>query len=317
MLSKLISWKSKVIRGGKEKIIATSVLVLGDVIVLSTGDKLSVDARLLSVQNFSVDESALTGESLAVSKQAEAILDSSGEAHRAFNMVFAGTAVVSGKALAIVVATANKTEYGKISSLVANVKKTSSFEFSIGKFSSFILKLTLVTLAFVILLNFIIKGSSVDWFQLIIFAIALAIGVIPEALPLVMTFAFSKGASTLAKKKVVVKRLSAVEDLGNIEILCSDKTGTLTENKMQVAARFASVKGKEEEVLLYTLLASDPSPERTDPFDEAITNASLRSGKSWMQDYQVLFDSPFDPKYLRNNILAIKDDKAIFLVRGA
>lgn len=317
MLSKLIAWKSKVIRGSKEKNIATSDLVLGDIIVLSTGDKISADARLLSVQNFSVDESALTGESVALIKQSEAMPAGLEGTHTALNMVFAGTSVSSGKATAIVLATANKTEYGKIASLVKSVKKTSGFELSISKFSSFILKLTLVTLAFVVLLNFVIKGGNIDWIQLIIFAIALAIGVIPEALPLVMTFAFSKGASNLAKKKVVVKRLSAVEDLGNIEILCSDKTGTLTENKMQVAARFASVKGKEEEVLLYSLLATDPSLERTDPFDEAIASAAAKNGKAWMQDYQVLFDSPFDPKYLRNNILAIKDEKAIFLVRGA
>jgi len=153
--------------------------------------------------------------------------------------------------------------------------------------------------------------------ELIIFAIALAIGVIPEALPLVMTFSFSKGAAKLAKKKVVVKRLSAVEDLGNIEILCSDKTGTLTENHLKVAARFASDKDKEEEVLLLSLLAASTATDSHDPFDNSIRLAAGKSGRQWKENYKVLFDSPFDPRYLRNNVLAERDGQVIFLVRGA
>lgn len=317
MLSTLIEWRSKVIREGKEVYVATKDLVLGDIVLLSTGDTISADARILSVQNFSVDESALTGEAVAVLKQSESLPAKLQGTHMGVNMVFAGTAVVSGRARVVVIKTANKTEFGKIANLVAGTKKTSNFELSISKFSSFILKLTLVTLAFVVLLNFIIKGNSLDWPQLIIFAIALAIGVIPEALPLVMTFAFSKGAAKLAKHQVVIKRLSAVEDLGNIEILCSDKTGTLTENKLAVAARFASNKGKEEEVLLYSLLASDSSVERNDPFDDSIAKECGQSGNEWLKNYDILFDSPFDPQFLRNNVLAEKDEEVIFLVRGA
>lgn len=317
MLSKLISWQSKVIRNGKEENIPTADLVIGDIIILSTGDKVSADARLISVQNFSVDESALTGESIAVNKESERLDGKLEGINTALNMVFTGTSVVSGKAMAIIVATANKTEFGQIAGLVSKTKRVSSFEAGISKFSTFILKLTLFTLALVILLNFIIKGANLDYLELLIFAIALAIGVIPEALPLVMTFSFSKGAARLAKKKVVVKRLSAVEDLGNIEILCSDKTGTLTENKLQVAEKFTSEKGKEEEVLLFSLLAAAPSLEGKDPFDESIRLAAGKNGRQWLSDFQVLFDSPFDPKYLRNNVLAEKDEKLVFLVRGA
>ncbi|MDD3285561.1 MAG: HAD-IC family P-type ATPase [Patescibacteria group bacterium] len=317
MLSRLITWRSKVIRGGKEQSVLTEELVAGDIILLETGDKVGADARLIYTQNFSVDESALTGESVAVFKESERCHVGDGGLEAALNMVFAGTAVVGGKATAIITATGLKTEFGQIAGLVAKTKRVSSFEVGINKFSNFILKLTLVTLAFVILLNFIIKGSSLNWLELIIFAIALAIGVIPEALPLVMTFSFSKGAAKLAKKKVVVKRLSAVEDLGNIEILCSDKTGTLTENRLQVAERFASESGKEEEVLLFSLLASAAAADSGDPFDESIRLAAGKSGRQWRENYQVLFDSPFDPRYLRNNVLAEKDGKVIFLVRGA
>lgn len=317
MLSRMIAWRSRVIREGKETLVSTEELVPGDILILNTGDKVGADARLLSVQNFSVDESALTGESLAVLKQSEALRGEIKALNEAHNLVFAGTAVMGGKATAMVISTGNHTEFGQIAGLVAQTKRVSSFEVGISKFSSFILKLVLVTLAFVMLLNFIIKGGQLDWVELLIFAIALAIGVIPEALPLVMTFSFSKGAAKLAKKKVVVKRLSAVEDLGNIEILCSDKTGTLTENRLALAERFASTPGKEEEALLFSLLASAPATENRDPFDEAIRLAAGKSGQQWLENYQLLFDSPFDPKYMRNNVLAQKDSQVIFLVRGA
>lgn len=317
MLSQLITWQSKVIRDGKEIFILTEELVPGDIISLATGDKIGADARLIFVQNFSVDESALTGESIAVLKQSEKLPQATKELSGAMNLVFAGTAVMSGKATAMVIATAKDTEFGKIAGLVEKTRRISSFEVGISKFSSFIMKLVLVTLAFVLLLNFIIKGGDLDWIELLIFGIALAIGVIPEALPLVMTFSFSKGAAQLAKKKVVVKRLSAVEDLGNIEILCSDKTGTLTENHLAVAERFASDAGQEEAVLLLSLLAATPETEGHDSFDEAIREAAGKGGASWLDNYKILFDSPFDPKYLRNNVLAERDSKPVFLARGA
>lgn len=315
LLSKMISWQSKVIRGGREKIIPTEELVVGDLVILSTGDRISADARLISVQGFSVDESTLTGESRIVNKEACPIASDLTAVYQASNIVFSGTSVKSGKALAVVIETGNKSEFGKIAKLVSSTKKLSNFELRIGKFSSFILKLTILTLAFVVLLNFVIKGGTVNWSQLIIFAIALAIGVIPEALPLVMTLSFSKGAASLAKKKVVVKRLSSVEDLGNIEILCSDKTGTLTENKMQVAESF--LLGKEDNVLLYSLLAATSSEEKHDPFDEAIRLKYKKEGNCSHNDYKLLFDSPFDPQYLRNNVLVSNVLENTYIVRGA
>lgn len=317
MLSSLIAWRSRVVREGREMLIPTEELVPGDLIILNTGDKVGADARLIYTQNFSVDESSLTGESLAVTKHSEFISGELKSLSEANNLVFAGTAVVGGKATAMVVSTGRFTEFGQIAGLVSKTKRISSFEVGINKFSSFILKLVLVTLVFVLLLNFIIKGGDLNWIELLIFAIALAIGVIPEALPLVMTFSFSKGAAKLAKKKVVVKRLSAVEDLGNIEILCSDKTGTLTENRLSVAGRFSCIPGEEEEALLLSLLAAAPASENRDPFDEAIRLAAGKSGRQWQDNYKILFDSPFDPEYMRNNVLAQRDSKVIFLVRGA
>ncbi|MDP3836821.1 MAG: HAD-IC family P-type ATPase [bacterium] len=317
MLSKLISWRSKVMRDGQEANIPMDELVSGDVVILETGDKIGADARILSVHNFSVDESALTGESEAIYKQAERLSKAAKNISTASNMVFAGTAVVSGRALAMVTVTGKHTEFGRIASLAASTKRVSSFQVGISKFSSFIMKLVLVTLAFILLLNFVIKGGNLNWPELLLFGIALAIGVIPEALPLVMTFSFSKGAANLAKRKVVVKRLSAVEDLGNIEILCSDKTGTLTENKLRVADRYALTPQGKEEALLLGLLASGPDVENDDPFDQAIRLAAGSSGQNWLGDYKVLFESPFDPKFLRNNVLAEKDKKAVFVVRGA
>lgn len=315
MLSKLISWKSLVVRSGRDQEIPSEELLPGDIVFLENGDKIGADMRLLEVQNFSVDESSLTGEALAVSKQGERLLEEACSINKAENIVFAGTSVTSGKAKAIVISIGDKTEFGKIASLMSGTKKVGGFEAGISKLSSFILKLVIVTLVSVLILNAVIKGPETNWLELTIFAIALAIGVIPEALPLVMTFSFSKGAAILAKNKVVVKRLSAIEDLGNIEILCSDKTGTLTEGRMSVAGRKA-FSDNEANLVFKAFLASALATENRDPFDEAIKLEAAASSEE-KEIYHILFNSPFDPNFKRNNILAEKDGEALFVVRGA
>ncbi|MDD2806971.1 MAG: HAD-IC family P-type ATPase [Patescibacteria group bacterium] len=313
LLKTFVASYSKVFRGGKEMVIASSLLVPGDLIILETGDKIPADVRFIDCINTTVDESILTGESIAIKKVASELSKPATEMFEAVNFGFSGTALVNGKAKAIVLATGKGTALGQVSKLVAETKHVSNFEKGIAKFSKFILQLIVVTLIFIFLANIFIKGSSANIIELIIFSIALAVSVIPEALPVVTTFSLSRGALRLAKQKVVVKRLSAVEDLGGIEVLCTDKTGTLTENKLTVIDLY----GQADTVFWSNLATSSPQEKKLEPFDIALWDRLSGKEKNDLKKYQRLADVPFDPLRRRNSVLAKDANQQVLIVRGA
>ena len=209
-----------------------------------------------------------------------------------------------------------QTSLGKISHLTIETKHVSSFEKGISQFSSFILRLIIVTLIFVFIANILIKGPQTDIVRLIIFSIALAVSVIPEALPVVTTFSLSHGALKLAKNKVIVKRLAAIEDLGSVEILCSDKTGTLTENKLSIKGIYPN----KEQVLLYAALASSHPKEngnKIDAFDAAIWEKLPDKESRIIKNFKKISEAPFDPKRKRNSVLVKDKNEYLLIVRGA
>ena len=316
LLEKYIASKSRVIRDGEILLLESKYLVPGDVLLLTPGDIIRADVRINQADNLFCDESVLTGESVPVEKSAEPLAKAEKEIYKAGNIGFSGTTVISGKAKGIVVATGANTAIGEIAKLTTSAPSVSSFEKNITKLSRFVLNLIVVTLILVFVANILIKGANVNLLELVIFTIALAVSVIPEALPVVTTFSLSKGAVNLAKNKVVVKRLSSIEDLGGIQVLCTDKTGTLTENQLKLTDVVA--KDKNEAILLASLVSSGgENHNKIDPFDLAIWEALDKASIKLLKSYQRLQEMPFDPKRRRNSLVIKKDEKTYLLSRGA
>lgn len=317
MLNKYLVSQSKVWRDNHLVMVDSEMLVPGDVIMLEPGDIIPADVRFIQEHNLMVDESELTGESSPVKKISEPLEQPAQELFNAFNIGNAGTIVVQGKAIAVVLAIGEESYRGGISKLSLNVIRETIFAREIGEFSHFIIIVISITLVVVFIINLIIKGSHANIAELLIFSIALAVTITPEALPIVITFCLSRGALHLARNKVVVKRLSAIEDLGSIDILCSDKTGTLTENKLAVAEIYGD---DSQKILLYGALASSSMFEHSshliNPIDRAFWMKLDHEQQRELYSYQKRYEVPFDPLRLRNDVIVENDHTYDLIVRG-
>ena len=231
-LSSLIVNTATVIRDGVQQEIPIEELVVGDVIKLSAGDMLPADALLLETRDFFIQQSSLTGESESVEKKAmwtpseeetqKPVLESE-------RFVFMGSNVVSGSALAVILVTGNDTMIGRIEKTLNNFDEPTSFEKEMNTISWLLIRLMLVLVPVV----FVINGlTDSDWLEAGVFALSVAVGLTPEMLPMIITASLAKGAVIMAKEKVVIKKLNAIQDLGAIDILCTDKTGTLTQDEI-------------------------------------------------------------------------------------
>lgn len=315
LLKKLIYPKAKVYRNGVLVPIPVREVTEGDVLLLEPGDKIPADIRIIKSADLIIDESVLTGESRGVSKTHKPMTAPATDMFQAANIGFCATTVTSGSGVGVVIGAGSRSVFADIAHYAVQQKKISTYEKEIYKFSRFILNLVLITLSVIFVANIIIKGSSGNYYQYTIFAIALAVSVIPEALPLVITFSFSRGALALAKYKIVVKRLSAIEDLGSIQMLCTDKTGTLTENKLTVREVFSQ---NVNETIKTAFLCNSP-PEETikiDSFDEAL-NKKVRDSLLNVAGWKTVKIIPFDPKRRRVTVLVKNTSQYRLITRGA
>ncbi len=230
-LKKLTQVFTKVIRDGNEKIFPSTELVPGDIILLYSGDYIPADSRIIESYSFEVSEAALTGESLPINKSSEKIPEKTILADRT-NMIYAGTFTNSGRAKAVVVKTGLETEIGQIAKLAESTKEAPTpLEKRISEFSKFLLKCAFVLFILIMGIGLLNKVPMVE---IILVAISQVVSMVPEGLPVAMTVALAVGVQRMAKKKTIVRKLSAVETLGSTTVICSDKTGTLTKNEMTV-----------------------------------------------------------------------------------
>jgi Mg2+-importing ATPase len=252
-LNAMVQTNCHVIRGGAEKEIPMAEIVPGDIVVLQAGSIIPSDLRLISSKDFFVSQSSLTGESMPVEKFAETPAQPSAAVIEMPNAVFQGSNVVSGSAKAIVVNTGTRTHFGSISEKLGSAPVLTSFDRGIAGFTWLMIRFMLVMVSVVF---FIIGVTKHDWSCALMFALAVSLGMTPEMLPMMVAVNLAKGALSMSKKKVIVKKLHAIQNFGAIDILCTDKTGTLTQDRV-ILEKYVDVTGRQsEDVLRYAYMNS-------------------------------------------------------------
>lgn len=327
LLSKLLVKKATVIRDSKKILIEVANLVEGDLILLKAGDIVPADAKLIESNGLLVDESILTGESIPIYKTTEKPKTAGKHINiHTINQVFSQTKILEGFAKCLVTNTGERTEFGQIATLTNQAEEDSIFNKEITKLSKFILKLVLITLFGLVFIDIFFRHSA-GIAEIIIFSIALAVSVIPEGLPVVTTFSLSIGASRLTKLKVLIKKLTSLKDLGSVTILCTDKTGTLTENKLKLKDVFAQSDRDKDKVIQFAALGGTLIKEEKDSnnsFDLAILDKLSEKSKKILRNAKLISTYPFDPIRKRNSVVIEIGEKSgftksskILIVRGA
>jgi Mg2+-importing ATPase len=245
-LKAMISVAATVLRDGEAKEIAVAQLVPGDVIRLGAGDMIPGDVRIVQAKDLFVSQGSLTGESFPVEKYAAEKVAATAEPLELASIAFLGTSVESGSATAVVVATGQETYLGGMAASMAAPSIPTAFDRGISRFTWLMLRFMAVMVPLVFVINGLTKGS---WGQAFFFAVAVAVGLTPEMLPMIVTVCLSKGAVAMSHKKVIVKRLNAIQNLGAMDVLCTDKTGTLTMDRV-VLERYCDVALRDNEAVL-------------------------------------------------------------------
>ncbi len=312
LLRERVSTSATVLRDNAKQEIKLPLIVPGDIIYLSAGDLAPADARVIDAKDLFINQAALTGESFPVEKTS-APIKSKASITEWSNYLFMGTSVVSGTATAVVVRTGGSTEYGKIAQRLVEKAPETEFEHGIRKFGFLIMQVTFLLVMFVFMINALLHPDAEGILQSLLFAVALAVGLTPELLPMIITINLSKGAIAMSKKDVIVKRLSAIETFGSMDVLCTDKTGTLTENKIKLILHI-DVEGKDDEkVLLYSYLNSRFQTGLKSPLDEAI----LKHEELNISKFKKIDEVPFDFMRRRISIVVDREGERFFITKGA
>ena len=296
-LKKRVMLTAAVLRDGKEVEIPFCEIVPDDVVVLNVGDIIPADGTVSMVRDFFVNESQLTGESFPVDKEEGA-------------EIFMGSSVTTGKAYLTVVATGHNTKFSHIAESLLKKEVPTEFDRGISEFSVLIMKITLGLVFCIFLIDIIFKHNLFDSF---LFAVALAVGLTPELLPMIITLNLSKGSLAMAKQGVIVKRLSAIQNFGNMDILCTDKTGTLTEDKITLV-KYVDGKGVDSDsVLLGAYLNSFFSSGFKSPLDTAIRDFKTLDTST----YTKIDEVPFDYVRRRDSVVVSLNDVHYLIAKGA
>ena len=308
-LLKMVQIRCAVVRNGKETELPVEQVVPGDIIILSAGDVIPGDSLLLESKELFIDEAAFTGETFPVEKNTGNIATEMPLAKRS-NALFMGSHVISGKAKALVIKTGKQTEFGKISDRLRTKAPETDFEKGIRHFGYMLMQITLILIIIIFTINVLLHKPALDS---ILFSLALAVGLTPQLLPAIISINLSVGARAMAKQKVIVKRLSSIENFGSMNILCSDKTGTITEGKVTLKDALDIEGNHSDKTLRYAWLNASLQQGFSNPIDKAIRTCFQDN----LAGYTVQSEVPYDFLRKRLTIQLNHEKESFAITKGA
>jgi Mg2+-importing ATPase len=305
----VVEVKAQVLRDGHETAVPHEAVVPGDVALLSAGATIPADCLILESTDLYVDEASLTGESFPVEK-AVGVMPADTPLAKRTNAVFMGTHVVSGKAHVVVVKTGSGTEFGAVSDRLALAQPETEFERGVRKFGYLLMEVTLLLVIGIFAVNVLLHKPVLDSF---LFSLALAVGLTPQLLPAIISINLAHGARRMAERRVIVKRLDSIENFGSMDVLCSDKTGTLTEGVVTVSGGYDVRGGESEDVMLYAYINSSFETGFTNPIDVAV-----RASRTFDISHVVKLDEvPYDFSRRRLSVLVERSGSPLMITKGA
>ncbi len=315
-LKAMVNITATVVRDGKDTEVALKFLIPGDIIRLNAGDLVPADMRVLTAKDLFLNQAALTGESMPVEKKPAPASEEIRNPLELPNICFLGSNVESGSATAVVIYTGEQTYFGSLAASIVGQRVLTSFDKGVNKFTWLMIRFIAIMVPAVFLINGLSKHN---WLEAFMFAMAVAVGLTPEMLPMIVTVNLSNGAIAMARKKVIVKRLNAIQNFGAADVLCTDKTGTLTQGKI-VLEKHLNVHGDESErVLQYGYMNSYYQTGLKNLMDEAILDhGHLEEDLKVKTDYHKIDEIPFDFQRRRMSVI-VEDSKNqhILICKGA
>jgi len=301
--------------GPEKKEIPITLLVPGDIIHLSAGDMIPADARILTAKDLFINQSSLTGESMPVEKYVHPSNTTIQDPLQLDNICFMGTNVISGTATAVIVMTGSDTYFGGIASILSGERTQTSFDRGVSSFTWLMLRFIMVMVPMVFLINGFTKGN---WMEAFLFAMAVAVGLTPEMLPMIVTVNLGKGALAMSRKKVIVKRLNSIQNFGAMDVLCTDKTGTLTQDHIILEKHLDIFGEPNQAVLEYAYLNSFYQSGLKNLLDVAVlTHVEMNEQLHVENDFKKIDEIPFDFVRRRMSVVVEGRGKHLLICKGA
>ena len=314
-LMEMVTTQTTVYRNGKPKEVNINELVPGDIVDLFAGDMIPADLRILSCKDLFLNQATLTGESMPLEKTSKPLGKKPGSITEMTNIAFMGSSVVSGTGLGVVVKTGLYTQFGELSKRLATMQVESSFDKGVNQFTWVMIRVMMVMVVVIFLINWFFKKTAlIDSLK---FSLAVAVGLTPEMLPLIITINLSKSAIHMAKKKVIVKRLNAIQNFGAMDVLCTDKTGTLTMDKVVLEKYCDVMRNEDKDVLKYACLNSYYQTGLKNILDRAILKYVNKQEGFDITNYKKVDEMPFDFSRRIMSVVVEMDGKTRLISKGA